>query len=503
MATKNQTNFHIKKFTVLLLEIVFCANYFAQNKPIATVGDLKGQKIVADDREEGDNFGWSTAIYGDYAVVGTAAKRKKVSQTLLEDVGAAYVYKKDAKGNWLQFQKLEDNVIKTANYFGSAVAINDKYIAVGAHGDDDSKENDFMMRNGTVHLFMLKGGKYNHIQKLEIRDKGKQDNLGYAVAMSEKFLVIGCPGRNLKDKKTDVTGNGAVYVYIVQAKGGWLPFQEIPAPDDAGFWFGGDVAINGNNIVVGTGNSGSVFVYELNNENKWALKNTLKNETKAVSFGNALGINSNRIFVGAEGDFDMFEGVERPNTDSVMQIMNETADGRFESIGVPNNAKLRDSFGIKPSQFAAMAKPVESIEMRKKNKAGAGEVHVYKKNEDGTFSFEEKLQPKGISADDHFGMSISVSDSVALFGAFGDKLPGKEGRNNFYAGAVYQYKLKEGKWVEVKKITAAKRTAWMKFGFSVGVWKNEGIIGSRFEATDAKEKFPKKDAGAAYIYDLK
>jgi hypothetical protein len=89
-------------------------------------------------------------------------------------------------------------------------------------------------------------------------------------------------------------------------------------------------------------------------------------------------------------------------------------------------------------------------------------------------------------------------------GAFGDALDVENLRDNRYAGAVYVFKQsKTGDWLETKKIVSPQRSIWDKFGFSVSVFDQTLIIGSRFEKENANEKFPLESAGAAYIYEDK
>ena len=90
----------MKKLFVFISCILLLNNSVlnAQAKNVVQTAPQASKKIVADDREEGDCFGWSSAIYGDRAVVGAMTKKKKLEQTLLTDAGAAYIFKKDAKG---------------------------------------------------------------------------------------------------------------------------------------------------------------------------------------------------------------------------------------------------------------------------------------------------------------------------------------------------------------------------------------------------------------------
>jgi hypothetical protein len=99
---------------------------------------------------------------------------------------------------------------------------------------------------------------------------------------------------------------------------------------------------------------------------------------------------------------------------------------------------------------------------------------------------------------------MSLSDSLLVVGAFGDALDVENLPDNRYGGAAYIFKKnKNGDWIEIKKITSPQRSVWDKFAFSVSVYNQTVIIGSRFEKENALEKYPILNAGAAYIYEDK
>jgi hypothetical protein len=90
------------------------------------------QKIVAGDRYEGDQFGYSVAIDGSYAIIG--AHYEDPGDTV--NAGAAYIFERDTSGNWSEIKKIVASDREASDYFGTSVAISGNYAIVGAYGED-------------------------------------------------------------------------------------------------------------------------------------------------------------------------------------------------------------------------------------------------------------------------------------------------------------------------------------------------------------------------------
>jgi hypothetical protein len=74
-----------------------------------------------------DNFGYSVAINGDYAIVGAYQEDEDASgASLLSGAGSAYIFKKTA-GIWAQQQKIVASDRAADDRFGYTVAISGDY----------------------------------------------------------------------------------------------------------------------------------------------------------------------------------------------------------------------------------------------------------------------------------------------------------------------------------------------------------------------------------------
>ncbi len=102
-------------------------------------------KLIENDRETkssaarstNDNFGYTVAISGDYAVVGANLEDENASgSNTLSAAGSIFVFVRSG-GNWSLQQKLVANDRAAGDWFGSSVAISGDYIIVGAQQEDE------------------------------------------------------------------------------------------------------------------------------------------------------------------------------------------------------------------------------------------------------------------------------------------------------------------------------------------------------------------------------
>ncbi|NEP61320.1 MAG: PKD domain-containing protein, partial [Symploca sp. SIO2G7] len=107
-------------------------------------GTWQQQKLQPPDLQRNDYFGWSVAISGEVAIVGT----RLADAPGKPDAGAAYIFKL-AGGTWQQQQKLQPSDLRRNDLFGDSVAISGEVAIVGAlYTDAPGKPNA-----GAVYIF--------------------------------------------------------------------------------------------------------------------------------------------------------------------------------------------------------------------------------------------------------------------------------------------------------------------------------------------------------------
>jgi ELWxxDGT repeat protein len=189
-------------------------------------------ELTASDGAAYDNFGCSVAISGDTAVVGAR----------YDDGyrGSAYVFEKNASGNWVQTRKLTAPDGAAYDYFGTSVAIAGDVVVVGAYGHDTGGFYDA----GAVYRFDASTGEF--LGTLTDPDPEPGDRFGWSVAVVDQNILVGTPGEDANGQY-DV---GTVFRFDLET-GSLMQTIENPAPA-AYDRFGQAMSAAGHDVLVGT-----------------------------------------------------------------------------------------------------------------------------------------------------------------------------------------------------------------------------------------------------------
>ena len=256
--------------------------------------------IQATNGSADDNFGTAVAISGDYALVGASMDDEKGL-----NAGAAYVFNKDQGGigAWGQVAKLAGVDTQAGDMFGSTVDLEGEMAIVGSPLNDEKGLNA-----GAAYLFDRSTG-WGQAKKLTASDPATLDNFGVSVSMSGTTVAV---GSNQDDDKG--SSSGSVYVYD-KNKGGnatWGQTTKLTAIDGtANDQLGYAVALSGRYLAAGARfddprgfKSGSMYVYFRQDDGTW-VQLTKFFETSGDArdyFASALDIANGTIIGGAPGD---------------------------------------------------------------------------------------------------------------------------------------------------------------------------------------------------------
>ncbi len=200
----------------------------------------KSQKIVGSQLSSGANFGWTVAISGDYAIVGAPRDQVIIGGNLTNDVGAAYIWKKQTNGNWTELKTLTASDKTVSDEFGNAVSISGNFAIVGAMLEQhDEKGSNKLVAAGSAYIFENNSDKWTQSQKIVAPVRETDDMFGVAVSISGEYAIIGAHQ------------SGSAYVFR-NIKGTWTHASKLVASDgDGGDMFGYAVAISGDHALVG------------------------------------------------------------------------------------------------------------------------------------------------------------------------------------------------------------------------------------------------------------
>ena len=247
--------------------------------------DMNGNqlaKIQASNAGSGDRFGTAVAVSNTRIVVGA-----HYEDTTASNAGSVYIF--DIDGN--QLAKIQASNAGSGDNFGRSVACSDTRIVVGAWYEDTTASNA-----GSAYIFDIDG---NQLAKIQASDAGSTDNFSYAVACSDTRIVVGAP-------YADTTASDAGSAYIFDIDGNQL--AKIQASDAAEYdRFGIAVAVSDTRIVVGApledaagANSNAGAAYVFNIDGTELAKINAGDAVGGSQFGNSVAISDTRIVVGSE-----------------------------------------------------------------------------------------------------------------------------------------------------------------------------------------------------------
>ena len=279
------------------------------------------QKLLADDGENGNNFGVSVAVSGDTAaVVGD---------------GAVYIFTRTGTV-WTQQDKIAAGTARA-----SSVALDGDTVLFGASTDDDAGG----VSTGAAYVYVRLGNVWMQQQKLLADDGVEGDRFGDKVALHVDTALIGAagccnPGFGFGD-------SGTAYVFV-RANALWSQQQKLHPPDlEADDFYGSALAVQGDTALIGAPNDriggiafGSVYQFERNG-GVWVEQQKLLAEDGADNdlFGSAVGLDERLAVIGAQGDDS---GV--PNSGSAY-LLQRAASGWEQHEFFADDAASSDVFG--------------------------------------------------------------------------------------------------------------------------------------------------------------
>ncbi len=155
----------------------------------ATAGEwTQEQRFTASDATAGYQFGSALSMYQEIAIAGAP-----LDDELGSNAGAAYVFRFDGR-LWIEEQKLTASDAAAFENFGYSVAVRGCLAVIGSPGDDGAGSEAgaayvFQLDDST--------GDWNEVVKLTASNASAFDEFGYAVATDGERALVGAPFANL------------------------------------------------------------------------------------------------------------------------------------------------------------------------------------------------------------------------------------------------------------------------------------------------------------------
>lgn len=274
--------------------------------------------------------------------------------------------------------------------------------------------------------------------KLLADDGTEADELGFSVAISGDTVIVGAPG--------DDSSKGAAYIFERTPGGAeWAQVARLIATDFfgaaegvGGDRFGGSVSINQDMVVVGapgrTSGRGAAYIFErdLEGANNWGRRARLDTgNLNGFGFGTSVATNGAVVIVGAP----FLDDASLDPTGAVFIF--ERNRGGVNNWGGnvrrrPTSEAAQDQFGASVSLSGDTV--IVGAPFNPERGVGAGAAYVIERGPGGVgLGTLTALNASDASAEDHFGVSVSISGDTAIAGADADD------DNGTNSGAAYVF----------------------------------------------------------------
>ncbi len=252
------------------------------------------QKITEAGGAALDTFGFTVAIFGNFAIVGIKGDNVGTNP----NQGSANIYQYNGS-SWVFLQKLIDPTGAANDGFGNSVAISGNNAVVGAMLDDDGSSID----EGSAAFFLFNGSTWVFTNKVTGPGGAAGDHFGYSVSISNQYAIIGAP---LDDGLASNSGSATTYDFNGST---WSLMQKLSggSTELADDNFGSSVSISGNFAIVGAINDhlggilseGSATIYKTNGS-VWMTMVEVTNGSTYNDFGTSVSISGNYAIISYE-----------------------------------------------------------------------------------------------------------------------------------------------------------------------------------------------------------
>jgi hypothetical protein len=419
-------------------------------------------KLLPNDGEADDRFGWSVAISGTLAIVGAYDDDDNGDRS-----GSAYIFD-TTTGQ--QIAKILPSDGAADDNFGRSVAISGTTAIVGAYFDDDNGD-----RSGSAYLFTAPAGPtINEDDKLLPSDGAAGDRFGQSVAMSGNTAIVGAD-------RDDDNGADSGSAYLFDTTTGQQLLKLLPSDGRDFDNFGNSVSISGNTAIVGAReddnrgiSSGSAYIFDTTTGQQLFML-LPSDGAQADRFGWSVAISGTTAIVGTTGDDDS-------GSASGSAYLFNTITGQQLFKLLPSDGAAFDNFGYSVAMSGSTA--IVGATGDDDSGSASGSAYLF---DTTTGQQLFKLLPSDGAADDTFGDSVAISGTTAIVGAPGD------GDNGSASGSAYLFDTTTGQ--QLFKLLPNDGAEFDNFGGSVAISGALAIIGA-YDDDDNGNR-----SGSAYLFD--
>ncbi len=401
-----------------------CNGQVDENNPIPPQNGCWDEIVAttANDAAAGKRYGVSTAIDGDYAVVGANQDNS--------NRGAVYILHYQG-GTWVEVKKITLGAsATTSDYFGESVAISGNDIIVGARRKNGLR--------GAAYIFSKDQGGVNQWGLVSTLTPGSLPTgaeFGYSVDLEGVHAIVGAR----RDRNVGVV-TGSVYMFkrtgLTWAQLGGPRFVSGGAGSD---YFGCSVSLSVPYAVVGAygvgiGDKGSAYLLYQGVGEAWTQVGapvTAAGLDATACFGYGVAIDGATFIVGANKQTNTFG--DASGAAYIFQLEPAPTYWSLVQKIEPSNGNAGDLFGSTVSVFGDYA-AVGSGNPTVTASGSSETVYVYLNDGSNNWSTEQIITDVNGTGGDYFGIDVAIDDATLLVGSFRDNVGANTGQGtaHFY-----------------------------------------------------------------------
>ena len=410
------------------------------------------QKLTRSGAATAEGLGGAVAIRGDAVVCGVA----NFDGVVGVNQGLGIFFTRSGT-TWTASEIFLPNETQAQASFGSAVAMSDEFVAVGATNWSRAGANF----SGAAYAFRRASGVPARTLTLAAPTPQTDANFGNRLVADDTRLVVGA----YNEDGPAGANQGAVYIYRFQDESFVLEQKLLPSVQQGGAEFGRALALDANTLVVGAPNeddaaadAGAAYVFFYNGST-WTQQARLASQEPAATnrFGWSVSVSGDRAVVGSPYDDLVISASNRPDAGSADSFLRTGTTWAFEKEFAELSAFGAEAAGWSVAangDFVAIGIPGYDLNT---SPAARGAVRFYRWT-GSTWSVYAPLE--GTAAQQQFGITI-VKDGN-LFAA---------------ANTAEQIRCYITSGTSILPITTVQNTAYPGFGRVMALTPTRLVVG--------------------------
>ena len=353
---------------------------------------------------------------------------------------------------------------------------------------------------------------FSELTKLRYAAGGAGNRFGNSVSIDGSTMIVGAVEFDLT--ATPNTTNGAAFVYVRNANGGWTLQQGLfpPLIGSNSFQFGYSVDISGETAIICAPGDKAAYIF-VRNGGVWAQQARLTNASN-IGFGLRCAISGNTVITtsrpdagGGEGAVDVFvrSGTTWTRQTQLTRIAGTTGffgefmtiEGDTAVIGVPtdNSGGSVQVFVRSGGAWTAQQRITSVNGIGGKSVAingdtliagSGGSAFVFTRS-GGVWTQQQMLINPDNRPQSDFGASVALENNTAVVGSTANNIPN--------GGAAFVFQRSGTVWTSTQKIYGVDIRTSDGFGWSADISNSTVVIGSIGDAVGLNS-----GQGSAYIF---